>query len=336
LAQRIRAEYAHTARHVGDMFDLLPPNIERYNHLFRTALKGSSLETGDELGLIASAGKLMNRRSGEISKDKMEMDLEIATGSRAARPAKPVTTPATKMPPPSVVAKGKKRMRILKEGKGTGRKGYYNKDMDKRDKARQFYRKLDKTMEWAENNYYHLPIESQNASLITVNAFWRDYAKHDASGDKKAFISKNFAEATRSFPEMMFALAVLDIPFESSKHETKHSDNGQLDLKSASNMVIFHKEIEEAKPADGPKTPILVSQNFYRYGERYKHINGEKLDKYVTEEFLRYVVYGCHVVVTNPTSSRQKLDILLQIPRGAIPVLNGKKTRSLHVDLQPY
>ncbi|MCP4375301.1 MAG: hypothetical protein GY794_03870, partial [bacterium] len=47
-------------------------------------------------------------------------------------------------------------------------------------------------------------------------------------------------------------------------------------------------------------------------------------------------VYGCHVVVTNPTSSRQKLDILLQIPRGAIPVLNGKKTRSLHVDLQPY
>ena len=42
------------------------------------------------------------------------------------------------------------------------------------------------------------------------------------------------------------------------------------------------------------------------------------------------------MVVTNPTSSRQKLDILLQIPAGAIPVLNGKKTRSLHVDLQPY
>ncbi|MDP6546426.1 MAG: hypothetical protein QGH60_20800, partial [Phycisphaerae bacterium] len=123
---------------------------------------------------------------------------------------------------------------------------------------------------------------------------------------------------------------------ESSKHTTKHGDAGRLDLKSASNMVIFHKEIEEAKPADGPKVPILVSQNFYRYGERYKHVNGEKLDKYVTDEFLKYVVYGCHVVVTNPTSSRQKLDILLQIPAGAIPVLNGKKTRSLHVDLQPY
>ncbi|MBT3201819.1 MAG: hypothetical protein HN350_18105, partial [Phycisphaerales bacterium] len=39
LAQRIKAEHAHTARHVGDMFDLLPPNIERFNHLFRTALK---------------------------------------------------------------------------------------------------------------------------------------------------------------------------------------------------------------------------------------------------------------------------------------------------------
>ena len=46
--------------------------------------------------------------------------------------------------------------------------------------------------------------------------------------------------------------------------------------------------------------------------------NGEKVDKYVTEEFLRYTVYGCHVVVTNPTSSRQKLDILVQIPKGPI------------------
>ena len=30
---------------------------------------------------------------------------------------------------------------------------------------RQLYRKLDPTEEWAENNYYHLPIEQQNARL---------------------------------------------------------------------------------------------------------------------------------------------------------------------------
>ena len=40
--------------------------------------------------------------------------------------------------------------------------------------------------------------------------------------------------------------------------------------------------------------------------------------------------------MTNPTSSRQKLDVLMQLPMGAIPVNNGQNTRSLHVDLQPY
>jgi len=351
LAQRIRAEHAHTARHISDMFDLLPPNIERFNHLFRTAIKGSSLDTEDRLGLKAEAGKALSSRTREYagraaSRRLVELDrAAIATGTTAADPkSAPTNGPAARLETPGRTPPGelKKAMsRLRKKMKPTDEKEaqraerYYDKNADKRNRARQFYRKLDKTMEWAENNYYHLPIESQNASLITVNAFWRDYAKHDAGG-KKAFVSKNLAEATRNFPEMMFALAVLDIPFESGKHATKHGKGGRLDLKSASNMVIFHKEIEEVKPADGPKTPILVSQNFYRYGERYRHVNGEKLDKYVTEEFLRYVVYGCHVVVTNPTSSRQKLDILLQIPVGAIPVLNGKKTRSLHVDLQPY
>ena len=351
LTQRLRAERAHTARHVGDMFDLLPPNIERFNHLFRTALKGSSLETGDKLGLIAATEKALQsktRRYAERSRKELSEGLALADMSVAAGATAPAKRPSVAAPPRTAEPKptgeskdrqvfASKKSKLARKPANGPRDDYYAKDNKKRDAARQFYRKLDKTMEWAENNYYHLPIESQNASLITVNAFWRDYARHDAGADgKKAFISKNFAEATRNFPEMMFALAVLDIPFESSKHTTKHGEGGRLDLKAAGNMVIFHKEIEEAKPADGPKIPILVSQNFYRYGERYKHINGEKFDNYVTDEFLKYVVYGCHVVVTNPTSSRQKLDILLQIPAGAIPVLNGKKTRSIHVDLQPY
>ena len=48
-----------------------------------------------------------------------------------------------------------------------------------REKVQQLYRKLDKTQEWVENNYYHLPIEQQNANLVNVNAFWKDYAEHE-------------------------------------------------------------------------------------------------------------------------------------------------------------
>ena len=41
-------------------------------------------------------------------------------------------------------------------------------------------------------------------------------------------------------------------------------------------------------------------------------------------------------MVTNPTSSRQKLTVLLQLPVGAIPVANGQFTRSVPLDLEPY
>ena len=88
---------------------------------------------------------------------------------------------------------------------------FFNADGKKREEARRFFQKLDRTKEWAENNYYHLPIEQQLADLVTVNDFWADYALHDG---QTPFLSKSFTQATRNFTEMMLALAVLDLPFK--------------------------------------------------------------------------------------------------------------------------
>ncbi len=199
------------------------------------------------------------------------------------------------------------------------------------DQVRQLYRKMDPTKEWAENNYYHLAIAEQHAGLITVNSFWRDYAQHDPT---KPFLSTNIADASRNFTEMMLALAVLDLPFEPAKHESKF-DGPQMTLAAGSPMIVFHEEVKAAQPA-ADKVPILVSQNFFRHGDRHRMENGEQIDKYVADEFVIHTVYGCQVVVTNPTSARQKLTVLLQVPQGAIPVANGQPTKSVHVDLQPY
>ena len=53
---------------------------------------------------------------------------------------------------------------------------FFDADADLLPSVRQLYRQVDKTQEWAENNYYHLTIDKQTADLVTVNAFWRDYA----------------------------------------------------------------------------------------------------------------------------------------------------------------
>ena len=129
---------------------------------------------------------------------------------------------------------------------------------------RKLFRKLETTKEWAENNYYHLPITEQLADLISTNGFWRDFSKWDGQG---GFYSREFPAATRNFSEMMFALSVLDVPFKAGEHETKIEDNS-LTFSAKSPVVIFHEEIEETPEAE-EKPPLLVSENFFRNDDRY-------------------------------------------------------------------
>ena len=199
-----------------------------------------------------------------------------------------------------------------------------------------FYRKLGATKEWAENNYYQLPLDEQTADLIPANAFWRDYSQWIAEGAKQPFLSQHLAEANRNFSEMMLALAVIDLPFEAPKHASK-TEGSAFSLTAGGTLIVYHKEIKPAAalPA-GEEAGLLVSQNFYRNGDRYREEGNEKFDKYVTEEFLSGVVYGANVVVTNPGSAPQKVSLLLQIPQGALPVLGSKATDSRRVRLEPY
>jgi hypothetical protein len=93
-----------------------------------------------------------------------------------------------------------------------------------------------------------LPIEQQNAQLIPVNAFWRDFAAWMAAGAKAPFLSSNFTEAHRNFAEIMFALAVLDLPFEAAKHSTK-TEGPAFTLTTAGPVLAVHKQIKPAAPA---------------------------------------------------------------------------------------
>ncbi|HNV68727.1 MAG TPA: hypothetical protein PKO06_03450, partial [Candidatus Ozemobacteraceae bacterium] len=345
LARRLPNEFDSTARHIQDRLDLLPPDLERWNQLFNTALKGSSMDTDDRLGF-----------------DK----------AQAAAPAKPRPMAPPPPPAPASVApmglvaptaaprqsskgarnelmKAKKDMRSeekvareaasfadaegmdLDEASAVDDFKEQEEDSGRRRVQRQLYQALDRTEEWVENNYYRLPIEKQVADLITVNAFWRDYATHKAG---TPFLSKNVAEAARSFPEMMLALAVIDLPFKPGSHNVSYTE-ARMSLKAVQPAVFFHKEIRETGAA-GKVQEILTGQNFFAADDRYRYENSERLDQFVTEEFQTWRVYGCQVIITNPSSTRRKVDALLQIPQGSVPVNNGFYTRSINLQLDPY
>ena len=195
----------------------------------------------------------------------------------------------------------------------------------------QLYRALNPTKEWAENNYYHLPIAEHHYAIIDENKFWLDLAKH---GAKPGFGSRHLGEATGNFHEMMLALAFLDLPFAAPKHEDEINE-GALDFTAGGSLLLFHREIKEAGLA-AKRPPLLVSQSYFKLNDRFRMEDGQKVDKFITEEFVRGEAYGAQVVVTNPTSTRQRLDILTQLPKGAIPVSGHRTTSTAPVQLEPY
>ncbi len=357
-------------RYVRELHDMIPPNPEEYNRLFDAAVGSSALETGDKLGLREQQSSQNRRLVESLKKQSAPVENRIVdslasnfSSDFAGKVAsKPQATAASGPVPIFELAGAEKASAEQKESLDlsealedidndmliqakrsrdqsawTGEKkkdveaGYLSADLKERGKARQFYRKLPPTEEWAENNYYKLPIERQNADLILVNAFWNDYA---ANPEGKPFLSGNFIHATRNFAEMMLALAVLDLPFDAADHEVEN-EGRTFALKSDKPLVVFHQEIRETEDAEDARD-ILLSQNFYRADSRFRHERGERLDNFVKDEFLKQIAYGCQVVITNPTSSVRKLRYLTQIPAGAIPLQNGFYSNGRPFRLEPY
>lgn len=344
LSQRIDEEGDPVARHTGDLHDLLPRDIERANHLFGSAIQGSALEAGDALGIgrqaLAAEKTALAGLSMDAIGDLTSIGAAAAPSSQsvrrsASRGSKKRKGSALDDEPDSEYRKeaADESPMEMEESNfpGDGDDDGSRRDRSARERMRQFYQQLDKTQEWAENNYYHLPIESQGPDLVTVNPFWRDYAKHRGKGP---FLSPNLAYASRSFTEMMCALAVLDLPFEAERPAVTF-DGARMKLVPETVSVAWHKEIKPVEPST-ERVPILVSQNYFRDDDRTRYENDEEIDKYVTGEMLVNVVYTCQVVLTNPTSTNQKLDVLLQIPTGAIPVRNGFITEGKHLELSSY
>lgn len=365
LGKRIQKQNASLIRDARERADLIPPNPKEFNRRFDTALQAGGLDMGGDMGaaiealresqdrkrmesMVFGGAAISGRGSSVMELDEMMMASDslspiimknLAPGAMASRSGARRSRPAA-MAPPSVELELLEEMPLAAP-----------MDMDAPDEwtldlledlfedesvarqaaQRRFFQKLDSTKEWAENNYYHLPIEQQGADLVPASAFWADYAVADGS---VPFLSPHFLEATRSFTEMMLALAVLDLPFEADEH-TEALDGLSYAATAGSPLVIFHREILEAERAEEPGT-VLVAQHFFRADDRYRHDGNERFDPYVTEEFLPHVVYGAQVVLTNPQGHRQDLQVLLQIPMGAMPVEKGFYTRGEHVSLEAH
>ncbi len=203
-------------------------------------------------------------------------------------------------------------------------------DADNRGTVARFYQKLDGVSEWAENNYYQLPIAQHGRALVEGNRFWLDVA----NTDEFPLLSSNFAFASSNRTESLLALALLDLPFESPTHQSV-AKNDAIELTAAGNAIVFHRQFVPAKKAE---SPLMVARHFFRADDRFHHVGNTKRTKILLEgsEFLTGVVYGCQIVVTNPSDVEEQVDLLIQIPEGALPVSAGLKTHTDPLNIPPF
>ncbi|MCK6511415.1 hypothetical protein L6R29_15770 [Myxococcota bacterium] len=340
LAQRIKGELPHTAQRLADELALRPMDPQAWSRLFDAVLGLRALDQSDDTGI---------RDAREKSMEEARTRAYDAMKERAAdMPAPPPSMAAPSAPMPSSGAAGfaaryrrgrrmykrsarPMKMKMADEEAAKPAEKKEDEDMDRRSQLAQFFRQKEKTQEWAENNYYKRVLAEQNAALIGNNRFWHALARHDGKGP---FLSRYIVEASSNASEALLALAVLDLPWKAGTPKVDYKGRSLL-LTAPKAMMIFHKQI---RSVDAPKqkSPLLVSQGYFDAARRYQYVGGQRVERYVTEEFLSQKVYGTQVIITNPTAARLKLEVLLQIPQGAMPVANGRVTHTQLIHLGAY
>lgn len=354
LAGRVPGEAAATARHLKELLELRPPDRERDERLFETGLRGRSLDENEVAGESVNrelrrmrAGFGMTGPAGEAA------NAYYLSGSAANAPGLAGFGGLALQDAPSDSSRKFKtrsgsrpsrrdaaKFGALEQKKILGRYSEMTLGLTEPETvvrlraeavSNAYYRLLGPAREWAENNYFHAPIAAQGPDLIPINGFWTDFAAWDG---RSPFLSAHVAEAHHNFAEMMLALAVLDLPFEPAANTLK-KDGPSVTLIADGPLIVFRRQFSRAAAQAGA-APLLVSEAFFRNDDRYQIDGGEKSEKFVTDEFVAGVVYGGHLVVSNPNASTVKGDLLTQIPKGALPVLATKPTQSRRLRLAPY
>ena len=199
-----------------------------------------------------------------------------------------------------------------------------------RDRSRRLYRRLAPTQEWIENDYYLISLDEQSPELVGINRFWRDLANHKDG----PFLSPHFVDAHTSFTEMMFALAVLDLPISATDGKTKYKDRS-MTYTAAGPSIALHQQVRGVKLEEG-NTKILISENFFQQNDRYRYEEGVRYDKFISKGFIPHTLYGSQVVVTNTTSTPRSVELLIQIPEGSIACSGSQTTRTIKYDLAGF
>ncbi|HEX3763280.1 MAG TPA: hypothetical protein VHW23_31515, partial [Kofleriaceae bacterium] len=334
LARRVAAGPA-LARLLGDEVAALPPDPGRDARLIDALLGGATLDGDAELA--KARAHAVEKSADRVEADEAFSESEVTGEVLEAPMAK--SRPAGTMPPPRMAAAAAPMAFGAATRGATRERGRHDTSAEEleADLARRtaapaapMFRAADRTQEWAEHNWWHRTPAESGPDLIGPSRLWRDLADHAAG----PFLSPALGLATGSFAEAMCALAVTDLPFAAPRHAIT-TDGPRLTLAAAGNALAGTSQLAFGELVPGG-APLVVGMSYVRSDDRHDWSSGEPVDKYVDGPLAAGVVYTCQVVLANPTSSRQRVAALVQVPRGSIALAGARPTHTIDALLEPY
>ena len=202
---------------------------------------------------------------------------------------------------------------------------------DGRPERSSFYQAIKPTERLVESNYWRIPQTVSTAGRISMNRFWRDYAAHNG---EQGFLSPEFAQCHRNLSDAILAMAVLDLP-ELAKEPRVEFAEREMNWTPDQQSIVYHQQLNPLPVDQGP-TRVMASENFFDAADRYQYIDNRQADKFVSGKFYTHRLYGSMAVVTNPTSTPQSVNLLVQIPQGAIAVSGSRETRTVQMELPAF
>ena len=206
--------------------------------------------------------------------------------------------------------------------------------LNKREQIQAGFQELEKTKEYTERHYFEVIGKTVH---IPLNKFWVDVAKHLVeNGLSKPLLTQNFIYSHSSLTELIATLALLSLPFKPKAHSYTNYEGRGLQIEAASDFIIFSKAVTEAD--SDLKGEILITQRFFDVQDRYTESEEEpglQVEKEV-DQYIINKIYGSTVIVTNSSSSRQQLQVLVEVPEGSIPVNSLDYTKSHNITLNAF
>ena len=98
-------------------------------------------------------------------------------------------------------------------------------------------------------------------------------------------------------------------------------------------MLLYVKEIKEQDYLN--KFGVQINQRFLDPSNMYTFEDGLRVEREV-EQFVVKRPYICQTVVTNTSGTPLELQILLDIPKGTIPLLQNQYTDIVNITLNSF